>query len=155
MTANILHIGGSKAGRPESCSCAATDRTWTAPRRWRSRLGHSRTDGPARFDYRGHGGSGSEFLDGNISSWTQDCLAAFDALTDGPQLVGSSLGNWLMLISRWRPGPRRRSDRHRRRDFTEDLLAEFDADQRREIEAEGVIALPNPYSDEPVRYPWH
>ena len=41
-------------------------------------------------------------------------------------------------------------------DFTEDLLwAEFDADQRREIETDGVIALSNPYSDEPVRYPWH
>ena len=112
-----------------------------------------------RFDYRGHGDSSGEFLDGNISSWTQDCLAAFDALTEGPQiLVGSSLGGWLMLNLALA-----RQDRvagligiAAAPDFTEDLLwAEFDADQRREIEVEGVIALPNPYSDEPVRYPWH
>jgi len=112
-----------------------------------------------RFDYRGHGLSSGEFLDGNISSWTQDCLAAFDALTEGPQIViGSSLGGWLMLnLALARP------DRvagligiAAAPDFTEDLLwAAFDADQRRDIEADGVIALPNPYSDEPVRYPWH
>ena len=51
-----------------------------------------------RFDYRGHGLSSGDFLDGNISSWTSDCLAALDALAEGPQiLVGSSLGGWLML----------------------------------------------------------
>jgi len=112
-----------------------------------------------RFDYRGHGLSSGDFLDGNISSWTADSLAAFDALTDGPQiLVGSSLGGWLMLnVAMARPervaglvgiaaAP----------DFTEDLLwAEFTDDQRRQIEADGIIALPNPYADEPVKYPWH
>jgi pimeloyl-ACP methyl ester carboxylesterase len=115
--------------------------------------------GCLRFDYRGHGLSSGDFLDGNISSWTADCLAALDELTDGPQiLVGSSLGGWLMLnVALARPtrvaglvgiaaAP----------DFTEDLLwAKFDDEQRRWIEADGVIALPNPYSDEPVRYPWH
>ena len=115
--------------------------------------------GCLRFDYRGHGLSSGDFLDGNISSWTADCLAALDELTDGPQiLVGSSLGGWLMLnVALARPtrvaglvgiaaAP----------DFTEDLLwAKFDDEQRRRIEADGVIALPNPYSDEPVRYPWH
>jgi len=41
-------------------------------------------------------------------------------------------------------------------DFTEDLLwAEFTDEQRARIETDGVIALPNPYSDEPVKYPWH
>ena len=112
-----------------------------------------------RFDYRGHGLSSGDFLDGNISSWTADCLAALDELTEGPQiLVGSSLGGWLMLnVALARPervaglvgiaaAP----------DFTEDLLwAEFDDAQRHQIEADGVIALPNPYADEPVRYPWH
>ena len=112
-----------------------------------------------RFDYRGHGLSSGDFLDGNISSWTADSLAALDALTEGPQiLVGSSLGGWLMLnVALARPqrvaglvgiaaAP----------DFTEDLLwQKFDESQRQQIEADGVIALPNPYSDEPVRYPWH
>ena len=41
-------------------------------------------------------------------------------------------------------------------DFTEDLLwAEFTDEQRARIETDGVIALPNPYADEPVKYPWH
>ena len=112
-----------------------------------------------RFDYSGHGQSSGQFLDGTISSWTADSIAALDALTDGPQiLVGSSLGGWLMLnVALARPNrvagligiaaaP----------DFTEDLLwVEFTDDQRQQIEADGVIALPNPYSDEPVRYHWH
>ena len=112
-----------------------------------------------RFDYRGHGLSSGDFLDGNISSWTSDCIAALDALAEGPQiLVGSSLGGWLMLnVALARPeriagligiaaAP----------DFTEDLLwAEFTDEQRARIETDGVIALPNPYSDEPVKYPWH
>jgi len=112
-----------------------------------------------RFDYSGHGLSSGDFLDGNISSWTADCLAVLDALTTGPQiLVGSSLGGWLMLnVALARP------DRvagligiAAAPDFTEDLLwAAFTDDQRRQIEAEGRIALPNPYSDEPVIYPWH
>ena len=112
-----------------------------------------------RFDYSGHGLSSGDFLDGNISSWSADCLAVLDALTIGPQiLVGSSLGGWLMLnVALARP------DRvagligiAAAPDFTEDLLwAAFTDDQRRQIEAEGMIALPNPYSDEPVIYPWH
>jgi len=112
-----------------------------------------------RFDYRGHGLSSGAFLDGNISSWTSDCLAALDALTEGPQiLVGSSLGGWLMLnVALARP------DRvagligiAAAPDFTEDLLwAKFTDEQHRKIEADGVIALPNPYADEPVKYPWH
>ena len=112
-----------------------------------------------RFDYSGHGLSSGDFLDGNISSWTADCLAVLDALTTGPQiLVGSSLGGWLMLnVALARP------DRvagligiAAAPDFTEDLLwAAFTDDQRRQIEADGVIALPNPYADEPVIYPWH
>ena len=112
-----------------------------------------------RFDYRGHGLSSGDFLDGNISSWTADCLAALDDLTDGPQiLVGSSLGGWLMLNAAL-ARPTRVAGLvgiAAAPDFTEDLLwAAFDDDQRRRIEADGVIALPNPYADEPVKYPWH
>src|SRR3954466_1168939 len=51
-----------------------------------------------RFDYSGHGASSGDFLDGTISRWFADSLAAFDRLTEGPQiLVGSSMG-WIMLL---------------------------------------------------------
>ena len=112
-----------------------------------------------RFDYRGHGGSSGEFLDGNVSSWTQDCLAAFDALTDGPQiLVGSSLGGWLMLnLALARP------DRvagligiAAAPDFTEDLIWKpLDEAAKLDFQASGQISFENPYADDPIVYPYH
>ena len=40
-----------------------------------------------RFDYRGHGQSSGRFEDGTIGCWYADALAAFDALTEGPQIL--------------------------------------------------------------------
>ena len=46
-----------------------------------------------RFDYQGHGASSGNLADGTIGLWAEDALAAFDALTGGPQvIVGSSMG---------------------------------------------------------------
>ena len=58
-----------------------------------------------RFDYRGHGQSSGEFVDGTIGAWFEDALAVFDQLTEGPQvLVGSSMGGWIaLLLARARP----------------------------------------------------
>src|SRR4051794_16667334 len=53
-----------------------------------------------RFDYRGHGASSGRFRDGTIGLWLEDALAAFDRLTDGPQIVvGSSMGGWIALLA--------------------------------------------------------
>ena len=50
-----------------------------------------------RFDYRGHGQSGGQFLDCGISDWLDDASAVF-ARTTGPQIiVGVSMGGWLAL----------------------------------------------------------
>ena len=52
-----------------------------------------------RFDYSGHGQSGGRIEDFTIGDWLVESLAAFDAHTDGPQiLVGSSMGGWLALL---------------------------------------------------------
>lgn len=106
-----------------------------------------------RFDYSGHGASGGDFLEGAIGDWAEDAAAAVAALTEGPQvLVGSSMGGWMaLLLARMLPGrtaglvgiaaaP----------DFTEDLMwAEFSAAERAALMAEGRLAMPSDYSDEP------
>lgn len=106
-----------------------------------------------RFDYSGHGQSGGAFLDGCIRDWAEDALAVLDALTTGPQiLVGSSMGGWIALLV-----ARARTARiagmvtiAAAPDFTEDSMwAGFTADQRAALMADGQVALPSDYSDEP------
>ena len=108
-----------------------------------------------RFDYSGHGASSGEFLDGSIGDWAEDAIAAFDALTQGPQvLVGSSMGGWIaLLLARARPervaalvgiaaAP----------DFTEDSMWQgFTPAQRTALMEAGHVDLPSDYSDEPYR----
>lgn len=107
-----------------------------------------------RFDYSGHGASEGAFEDGSISDWLADARAAFDALTQGPQiLVGSSMGGWIAaLLALERPervagavfiapAP----------DFTEELMwREMRADQRAQLMEKGRIEEPSDYSDEPT-----
>jgi pimeloyl-ACP methyl ester carboxylesterase len=114
---------------------------------------HARGLGFLRFDYSGHGASGGDFRDGTISRWFADSLAAFDRLTEGPQiLVGSSMGGWIMLLlARARPArikglvgvapaP----------DFTEELifrtLSEHD---RAKLLRDGKLEQPSDYSADP------
>jgi pimeloyl-ACP methyl ester carboxylesterase len=104
-----------------------------------------------RFDYRGHGRSAGDFADSVLSDWFADALAAFDALTSGPQvLVGSSMGGWIaLLLARARP------DRVRALigiaaapDFTT-RIAEYDltAAQREILLRDGVLYRPSQYGD--------
>lgn len=106
-----------------------------------------------RFDYSGHGESEGVFEDGSIGEWAADALAAFDALTEGPQiLIGSSMGGWIAtLLAKQRPermaaivfiapAP----------DFTEMLMwPSFTAEQQETILAQGKLEQPSDYSDEP------
>lgn len=52
-----------------------------------------------RFDYAGHGDSGGDFADSNISTWLNDTLAIIDRVATSQKvlLVGSSMGGWLAL----------------------------------------------------------
>jgi pimeloyl-ACP methyl ester carboxylesterase len=106
-----------------------------------------------RFDYSGHGESSGAFEDGCIGDWFGDALAAFDALTEGPQvLVGSSMGGWIaLLLARARP------DRvaglvgiAAAPDFTEDSLwSGMTEAERATLAAEGRIERPSEYSEGP------
>ena len=114
--------------------------------------------GFTRFDYFGHGASDGDFREGTISRWTDDCLAILDEVTTGPQiLVGSSLGGWVMLTAA-RARPPRISGLigiAAAPDFTETLIwNELDDTQQQEMMKTGKIALPNPYADEDVIYPY-
>ena len=83
----LVWLGGFKSDM-ESTKAAAID-------------DYARERGRAflRFDYSGHGASGGRFEDGTISRWLEESLAAFRALTAGPQiLVGSSMGGYLALL---------------------------------------------------------
>ncbi|MGQ0665165.1 MAG: alpha/beta hydrolase [Pseudomonadota bacterium] len=106
-----------------------------------------------RFDYRGHGRSAGRFEDGTVGQWVADALAAFDALTSGPQVVvGSSLGGWIALIVALA----------RRRvaglvlvaaalDFTDDLMwAKFPPEVKAKLAVEGVVHLPSAYGERPT-----
>jgi len=104
-----------------------------------------------RFDYQGHGASSGDFADGTIGLWAEDALAAFDALTDGPQIiVGSSMGGWMMLLT-----ARARPDRiaglvgiAAAPDFTENLLPQSLSEEHLDIiEKEGVVVIPSDYED--------
>ncbi len=116
---------------------------------------HARRSGRAclRFDYQGHGASSGAFADGTIGLWAGDAIAAFDALTEGPQvLVGSSMGGWIMLLLALArpervagllgiaPAP----------DFTEDLMWQgFDAEARATLARDGLLRQPSDYGEEP------
>lgn len=114
-----------------------------------------------RYDYSGHGESGGQFSDGNISRWLEESLAVFTEFCRGPQIViGSSMGGWLaLLLAR----ELRKRDPEQRgaeikgivliapaADFTEALMwRRFPPEIKKEIEEKGFWQRPSQYSDEP------
>ncbi|MEM9617183.1 MAG: alpha/beta hydrolase [Pseudomonadota bacterium] len=106
-----------------------------------------------RFDYSGHGESEGEFNDGCIGEWSADALAAFDALTNGPQiLIGSSMGAWIATLLATKRGERIAGIVFiaPAPDFTEKLMwPSFSDAQRAAIINEGRLEQPSDYSEEP------
>ena len=105
-----------------------------------------------RFDYSGHGQSSGQFQDGAIGDWFADAQAAL-ALTSGPQiLIGSSMGGWIALLLA-RALPARVAGLvgvAAAPDFTEDIFAGFDKNQRKQLSDSGQLALKSDYSDDPT-----
>ena len=111
-----------------------------------------------RFDYRGHGQSGGVFEECVIGDWFDDARAVFDTLIDRPVvIVGSSMGGWIGLLLAL---SLKRNKCVRgfigiaaAPDFTEDMYhTRLNADQQRALREEGVVYVPNDYSDEPYAF---
>lgn len=109
----------------------------------------------ARFDYRGHGESSGDFIDGTVGLWRDDALLALDATGEGPMiLVGSSMGAWIALLAALS-----RPERvcglvlvAPAVDFTETLIwNRMPDDARAALERDGVWLRPSDYLDEPDR----
>jgi len=110
-----------------------------------------------RFDYSGHGESGGRIEDFTIGDWLTDTVAAFRALTDGPQIVvGSSMGGWLALLLA-RALLAEPADAGRLRalvliapawDMTEELMwRQFPAEARDALAREGVYHRASQYGE--------
>jgi esterase/lipase len=111
-----------------------------------------------RFDLFGHGRTGGDILSATIGQWIEDSCDILDMVTTRKQiLVGSSLGGWIMLLlCAYRPqriasligiaaAP----------DFTKRLIWDIlDTEQQNTFRKTGLLAVPNPYSDTDVVYPY-
>lgn len=113
-----------------------------------------RGQGFIRFDYSGHGRSGGEFAAGTIGRWKEDARAILDhLLPEGRKvvLVGSSMGGWIALLLA-KECPEKLAGLvglAAAPDFTLEIEAEMSAAQKQEMAANGLISVPNDYSDEP------
>ena len=104
-----------------------------------------------RFDYRGHGASGTDFADCGIGDWIDDAVDVLDHQTSGPQIViGSSMGLWMTLqMTLQRP------DRVAAivgiagaPDFTEELIwQKLDSQTRDLLQKGGTWMRPSRYDD--------
>jgi pimeloyl-ACP methyl ester carboxylesterase len=104
-----------------------------------------------RFDYSGHGASDGVFEDGTIGSWTEDALAAIDALTEGDLiLVGSSMGGWIALLVSIARAARVAGvvGIAAAPDFTETLMWNaMTPDERTTLSRDGVLHVPSQYGE--------
>ena len=102
------------------------------------------------LDYTGCGQSDGDFADGRLSRWRDEVVALLDHLAlDAVQLVGSSMGGWLMLLIAERLGERARAlvGIAPAPDFTEWGLS---PSQRIELAAGRTIYEDNPYGSQPT-----
>ena len=113
-----------------------------------------------RFDYRGHGQSGGEFEVCTIGDWLADAHAVFAALIkDGPVvIVGSSMGGWIGLLLALALEARGVVVQGfvgiaAAPDFTEEMFkTRLSPVQQRQLMAEGIVYVPNDYSDQPYAF---
>jgi pimeloyl-ACP methyl ester carboxylesterase len=112
----------------------------------------AREIGYVRFDYGGHGQSGSVFRDGTISAWAQDALDVIDRVAGGDViLAGSSMGGWIAMLCALK-----RPDRVRgligvaaAPDFTTWIERDLTDENRDDLARQGFFEEPSPTPGEP------
>ncbi len=125
----------------------------TAIAAWAAEHGLSST----RFDYSGHGVSGSRIEDGTVGRWLEEAEAVFTRVTKGSQIViGSSMGGHIALLLlrkllRDRPAEARRIKAllliAPAWDMTEELMwKRFPDEIRNEILEKGSFKQPSTYA---------
>lgn len=95
-----------------------------------------------RFDCFAHGQTKGDFLDFTIGHAIADTLTILDEVAVGEQiLIGSSMGGWVMLAAAPERKPQVRGliGIAAAPDFTETFPAKMTAEERRQMEDEGVI----------------
>lgn len=102
------------------------------------------------LDYTGCGQSDGEFREGSLSKWRDEVVALVDHLgLEAVQIIGSSMGGWLMLMVAEALGERAKAlvGIAPAPDFTEWGLSQA---QRIELAAGRTIFEDNPYGPEPT-----
>lgn len=102
------------------------------------------------LDYTGCGQSDGDFADGSLSQWRDEVVALVDHLAlDAVQIIGSSMGGWLMLLVAEALGARAQAlvGIAAAPDFTE---WGFSQGQRIALAAGQTILEDNPYGPEPT-----
>jgi pimeloyl-ACP methyl ester carboxylesterase len=110
-----------------------------------------------RFDYAGHGESGSDFSRWTLSHWLEDALCIIAAhCKEPPILVGSSMGGWIALLAARRLLGTKLSPCGLvliapAVDFSEELMwARMPAAVQETIMRDGVWLRPSAYAPEPT-----
>ncbi|MCF6302609.1 MAG: alpha/beta hydrolase [Devosiaceae bacterium] len=109
--------------------------------------------GVIRFDYSGHGASSGDFIEGTISDWLEEALAAFEQTSGEQIIIGSSMGAWLALLLNQKL---KRQNRIKSLvliapavDMTHDLMvSDFSDAELKSLEENGFVERPSDY-DEP------
>lgn len=116
----------------------------------------ARGQGFLRFDYRGHGVSAGDFMDGTIGLWFEDAKDMFALIPPDKNVIviGSSMGGWIMLLLALAypervtaligiaPAP----------DFTRWIESGLTPAQHEQMARLGYVEEPNEYSPEPYRF---
>tara|TARA_B100000686_G_scaffold354748_1_gene466911 strand:+ start:570 stop:1325 length:756 start_codon:yes stop_codon:yes gene_type:complete len=101
------------------------------------------------FDYSGHGKSSEDFINCNLSIWTEDAIEIIKNITSNPQvIIGSSMGAWIAIKAALKIPKKIKGlvTIAAAPDFTKDLWdKDFNNIQKNELNKKGYILINSIY----------